>query len=77
MPKLPILSGYEIIKYLERLGFEKLRQKGSHVSMKKETQYGSIGCVIPLHKEVARGTLKSIIKQAHLSDEEFIEETFK
>jgi predicted RNA binding protein YcfA (HicA-like mRNA interferase family) len=73
MPKLPRLSGKEIQKILEKLGFVYLRQKGSHVSMKKETVEGAIGCVVPMHKEVAIGTLKGILKQAHLSDDEFLE----
>jgi hypothetical protein len=44
--------------------------------MKKETSEGKIGCVIPMHKEVAIGTLKGILKQAHITDEEFLE-TYK
>ena len=71
MPKLPILSGKAIIKLLENLGFVQLRQKGSHVSLKKETAEGMIGCVVPMHKEVALGTLRGILKQAHISEEDF------
>lgn len=72
MPKLPILSGKEIIKILEQFGFTQLRKKGSHISLKKMTDDGAIGCVVPLHKEVAIGTLKGILRQAHLAEEEFI-----
>ncbi len=72
MPKLPILSGKEIIKTLVKLGFFEVRQKGSHVILKKITQGGDVGCVVPLHKEVAIGTLKGILKQAKLSPDEFI-----
>jgi predicted RNA binding protein YcfA (HicA-like mRNA interferase family) len=72
MPKLPLLSGKAIMKVLEDLGFVQLRQKGSHVSMKKEISEGTIGCVVPMHKEVAIGTLKGILKQAHVTDEEFL-----
>ena len=72
MPKFPQLSGDEIIHILEKFGFKKLRQKGSHVSMKKETPSGSIGCVVPYHKEVAAGTLRGILKQARISLEDFI-----
>ena len=42
-----------------------------HVIMKKQTLAGDIGCVVPLHKEVALGTLKGILKQASVSPEEF------
>jgi predicted RNA binding protein YcfA (HicA-like mRNA interferase family) len=51
-----------------------VRQRGSYVSLKKDTEKGVIGCVVPLHKEVAHGTLKGILKQAHLSEEEFMGE---
>jgi predicted RNA binding protein YcfA (HicA-like mRNA interferase family) len=49
MPKLPRISSREVIRALERLGFAQVRQTGSHVVMKKETDDGEIGCVIPVH----------------------------
>jgi predicted RNA binding protein YcfA (HicA-like mRNA interferase family) len=73
MPDLPHLSGWKIIRALERLGFERARQRGSHVVMKKVTPGGTVGCVVPIHDEVAIGTLRSILKQAHLSPEEFMD----
>ena len=72
MPDLPHLSGREIIRALERLGFVQARQRGSHVVMKKSTPEGSVGCVVPLHDEVAIGTLHSILKQAKISADEFL-----
>ena len=72
MPKLPVLSGREIIKILLKLGFAEVRQKGSHVILKKQLPSGEIGCVVPLHKEVALGTLKGILKQANLTVEGFL-----
>lgn len=72
MPKLPVLSGKEIIKVLTRFGFTELRQKGSHVILKKYFENKEIGCVVPLHKEVAIGTLKGILKQANISPVEFM-----
>lgn len=72
MPELPHLSGKEIIRALERLGFVQARQRGSHVVMKKSTPEGGVGCVVPLHNEVAIGTLHSILKQAKVSADEFI-----
>jgi predicted RNA binding protein YcfA (HicA-like mRNA interferase family) len=50
MPKLPRISSGEAIRSLERLGFEQVRQTGSHVVMKKETEDGKIGCVVPVHQ---------------------------
>lgn len=69
MPKLPSLSGKEAIAVFMRLGFQIVRQKGSHVVLRKE----DVGCVLPLHKELAVGTLRSAIKQANLTIEEFLE----
>ncbi|MEM8696598.1 MAG: type II toxin-antitoxin system HicA family toxin [Pseudomonadota bacterium] len=68
MPKLPVLSGAQVIRALERLGFEQKRQRGSHVVMRK----GAGGCVVPMHKEVKAGTLAGIIRQAGLTNDEFL-----
>lgn len=68
MPKLPHASGAAIVKALERLGFTKLRQSGSHVIMRR----GPKGCVVPMHSEVKIGTLAGILRQADVSPEEFI-----
>ena len=72
MPKLQRVSGEVAIRTLEKLGFRKSRQRGSHVILKKQTSEGEIGCVVPLHKELAVGTLRGILKQARLSTDEFI-----
>jgi len=68
MPKLPVLSGEELIKLLLKAGFHKVRQKGSHVSLEK----GEFKTVVPLHEELARGTLLGILKQCGLSREDLI-----
>jgi len=73
MPKLPRISSREAIRSLERLGFEQVRQTGSHVVMKKETEEGKIGCVVPVHQELKVGTLSGILKQAQVTVEEIIE----
>lgn len=72
MPKLPVVSGKEVIKVLEKIGFKFLRQKGSHAILKKSTEFGDVGCTVPLHKELAIGTLKGILKQARVSAEVFL-----
>ena len=77
MVKLPRLSGHEIIKILTILGFQKTRQKGSHVMLVKETKQGKVGCVVPLHDEIERGTLLGILKQAKLSRDDFLKELKK
>jgi predicted RNA binding protein YcfA (HicA-like mRNA interferase family) len=73
MPRMPRISSKEAIRALERLGFEQVRQTGSHVVMKKEAEEGEIGCVVPLHRELKIGTLSGILKQAQISIEEFID----
>lgn len=73
MPKLPRISSREAVRSLERLGFKQVRQTGSHVVMKKETEEGKIGCVVPVHQELKVGTLSGILKQAQVTVEEFIE----
>jgi len=72
MPKLPRLSGRETIRALERLGFSEVRQRGSHVMMKRTAHQRTTGCVVPLHPELAAGTLRGILKQARVSIEEFV-----
>lgn len=67
MPKLPRISGAEAIKALQKLGFEKARQSGSHVVMKR----GVKGCVVPLHAELKVGTLAGLLRQAEVTAEEF------
>ena len=73
MPRLHRISGEEAIRALERLGFKRIRQRGSHVILKKETAQGAIGCVVPLHHELAIGTLHGILQQAKVLAEEFME----
>jgi predicted RNA binding protein YcfA (HicA-like mRNA interferase family) len=73
MPKLRRVSGQEAIRVLERLGFEKSRQRGSHVVLKKQTPEGAVGCVVPLHRELAIGTLRGILRQAKVTPDEFME----
>jgi predicted RNA binding protein YcfA (HicA-like mRNA interferase family) len=73
MQKLPRLSGKEVIRALSKIGFEAVRQKGSHVIMKNKTSEKEITTVVPNHKEVDRGTLLEIIRQARLTRESFME----
>jgi predicted RNA binding protein YcfA (HicA-like mRNA interferase family) len=73
MPKLPRVSGRKAIRALERLGFVQVRQKGSHVTLKKVTDAGVTGCTVPAHDALAIGTLSSILKQAQVTPEEFLE----
>ena len=73
MPKLRRVSGVEAIRALERLGFVQARQRGSHVVLKRQTPEGELGCVVPLHRELAVGTLRGILRQAKVTPDEFME----
>jgi predicted RNA binding protein YcfA (HicA-like mRNA interferase family) len=68
MPRLPVLSGSELVRALERLGFERVRQRGSHVVLRR----GSAGAVVPLHDELKTGTLRGVLRQAQISVEELL-----
>jgi len=72
MPRLKRVSGQEAISALEKLGFLKVRQRGSHVVLKRETSEGVTGCVVPLHKELAVGTLRGILRQAQVTPDDFL-----
>ena len=74
MPKLPRISGADAVRVLERFGFRRVRQRGSHVMLRKSGPGGEIGCVVPLHPELATGTLRGILRQAGVTREEFIKE---
>lgn len=67
-PHYPALSGAQMMSALQRYGFVQVSQKGSHVKMKGTN--GRIA-IVPNHKELAQGTMRSILRQAGLSDEEF------
>lgn len=74
MPKLPILSGAEVIKILEKgFGFEFVSQKGSHIKLRKVVDNQTITTVIPNHKELMTGTLRGVLDLAKVSIEEFVD----
>jgi predicted RNA binding protein YcfA (HicA-like mRNA interferase family) len=70
MSKLPRISGSECVKSLEKVGFYFKRQQGSHIILRRDDPFAQV--VVPDHKELDRGTLRAIIRQAGLSIDEFI-----
>jgi len=70
MAKMPILRGREVAKIFESLGSEKSRQSGSDIILIKTGSYVSLS--IPDHKDVAAGTLRSLIKAAGLTNDDFL-----
>jgi predicted RNA binding protein YcfA (HicA-like mRNA interferase family) len=71
MSKLPVISGAECVKALEKIGFVINRQKGSHIILVCEEPRITVS--VPDHKELDRGTLRAIIRQISLSVDELIE----
>ena len=71
------LSPRKVVKAFERAGWTIWGQKGSHVMLVKETKSAKIGCVVPLHDEIERGTLLGILKQAKISRDEFLKDIKK
>jgi predicted RNA binding protein YcfA (HicA-like mRNA interferase family) len=70
MSKLPVVSGAQCIKALEKAGFVVYRQRGSHLTLVRADPKAHT--TVPNHKELDRGTLRAIIRQAGLSVDEFI-----
>lgn len=66
--KYPVLKPEEVLKGLGSFGFYQVSQKGSHVKLTN----GSNVCIVPMHDEVAKGTLRSILIQANVSLEDFL-----
>ena len=71
MPPLPQLSGRETVRIFELLGWKVVRQKGSHIILVKDGQIATLS--VPDHKEVAKGTLRSLIRSAGLTITEFLD----
>jgi predicted RNA binding protein YcfA (HicA-like mRNA interferase family) len=70
MGSLPALSGQEVVRVFESFGWNVARRRGSHIIMTKEGQIVTLS--IPNHKEVAKGTLRSLIRSANLTVDEFV-----
>ena len=70
MPALPVISGRDVKRAFEKLGWQFARQRGSHLILVKTGHPASLS--VPDHREIARGTLRSLIRSASLTVEEFI-----
>jgi predicted RNA binding protein YcfA (HicA-like mRNA interferase family) len=70
MPELPVLSGRDVVRAFARDGWQMARQRGSHMILVKEGQMASLS--VPDHREIAKGTLRSLIRASGLSVEKFV-----
>ena len=73
MPALPVMSGREVVRAFERFGWSVARQSSSHIVMTKPGDIATLS--IPDHKEVAKGTLRSLIRAAGLTVDQFVQAT--
>ncbi len=72
MDKVPSLSYERVIRALQRAGWVVVRQRGSHVRLQKHTRQETLKLIVPAHRPIKRSTLAHILKQAHLSVDEFL-----
>ncbi|MBA3767948.1 MAG: type II toxin-antitoxin system HicA family toxin [Acidobacteria bacterium] len=70
MASLPALSGQEVVRVFKSFGWGIARQRGSHIVMTKQGEIATLS--IPDHKEVAKGTLRSLIRSANLTVDAFV-----
>jgi predicted RNA binding protein YcfA (HicA-like mRNA interferase family) len=71
-PKLPVISGEDLIRALEKFGYVRVRQKGSHVRLYHATEPHRIPVTVPSHAELAIGTLKRILRDTRVTAEQLI-----
>ena len=69
MPQLPTLSGAQTVRIFQRLGWTVARQRGGHVIMTKPGELVTLS--VPNHSTVAKGTLRTLIRSAGLTVDEF------
>jgi predicted RNA binding protein YcfA (HicA-like mRNA interferase family) len=67
-PRLPVVSGQDTVRELRGVGFEQISQRGSHVKL-RDAEGRTV--IVPMHRELAPGTLRSVLRQAALSVDEF------
>jgi len=70
MPPLPVLSGREVVRVFAALGWDVARRRGSHIVLAKDGHLATLS--VPDHRIVAKGTLRSLIRAANLTVEEFL-----
>lgn len=69
-PSLPVVSGRAVVRALVQVGFTEVSQRGSHLKMRNEA---GKTVIVPMHRELALGTLRSILRQAGLTTDAFVE----
>ncbi len=71
-PKLPVVSAYQVIRVLQRVGYEIVRQRGSHIRLRDETDPNHLPVTVPNHKTIKPGLLQQILRDANLTVDQFL-----
>lgn len=72
-PKLPVVSGRQAIRVLERLGYQVVRQRGSHIRLRDESDPEHLPVTVPDHRTLKPGLLRQILRDANLTVDEFVD----
>ncbi|MBU0694695.1 MAG: type II toxin-antitoxin system HicA family toxin [Candidatus Omnitrophica bacterium] len=72
MPKLPLISAKEAIKAFEKLNYQIIRQRGSHIRMRNPNDQTKPPLTIPNHKTLGKGLLRKLLRDTELTTEEFL-----
>jgi predicted RNA binding protein YcfA (HicA-like mRNA interferase family) len=71
-PRLPVVSGRQTIKAFERIGYRVVRQRGSHIRLRDETNPDHLPLTVPDHKALKPGLLRKLLRDADLTVDEFL-----
>ena len=72
-PKLPVVSGREAVKAFERIGYQVVRQRGSHIRLRDESDPDHLPITVPDHKTLKPGLLRKLLRDADLTVGEFVD----
>lgn len=71
-PKLPVISGRQAARAFERIGYEVVRQRGSHIRLRDDQNPKHLPLTIPDHRELKPGLLRQLLRDADLTIDEFL-----
>ena len=71
-PKLPVVSGRQVVRVLEQIGYCVVRQRGSHIRLRDEAKPNHLPLTVPDHKTIKPGLLRKILRDADLTIDEFV-----
>jgi len=72
MPKLPVISGNQAIKCFGKIGYQVVRQRGSHIRMHHKSDSAKPPLTIPRHKTLGKGLIRKLLRDAQLTTEDFL-----